>query len=94
VATSRPAALTDADGRVGVTPEARTFSSIGFARQAILHRAFTGRLVAQDPADEPASVLLQRLRAEREAGGSNGARPRGARRRAGREGTQAELELG
>lgn len=36
-------------------------------RQAILHRAFTGRLVPQDPADEPASQLLARLRAERAA---------------------------
>ena len=32
-------------------------------RQSILHAAFTGRLVPQDPADEPASVLLARLRA-------------------------------
>ena len=32
-------------------------------RQAILHRAFTGRLVPQDPTDEPASQLLARLRA-------------------------------
>jgi type I restriction enzyme S subunit len=32
-------------------------------RQSILHAAFTGRLVAQDPADEPAAALLARLRA-------------------------------
>ena len=32
-------------------------------RQSILHRAFTGRLVPQDPADEPATELLARLRA-------------------------------
>ena len=36
-------------------------------RQSILKRAFDGRLVPQDPADEPASVLLERTRAEREA---------------------------
>ncbi|MCC6414417.1 MAG: hypothetical protein IT582_00695, partial [Opitutaceae bacterium] len=36
-------------------------------RQAILQKAFTGRLVPQDPTDEPASTLLARLRAEREA---------------------------
>ena len=35
-------------------------------RQAILKKAFNGRLVAQDPNDEPASVLLDRIRAERE----------------------------
>ncbi len=34
-------------------------------RQAILKKAFTGRLVPQSPADEPASTLLARLRAER-----------------------------
>jgi type I restriction enzyme S subunit len=36
-------------------------------RQAILKKAFSGRLVPQDPADEPASTLLARLRAEQSA---------------------------
>ena len=36
-------------------------------RQSILKQAFSGRLVPQDPNDEPASVLLERIRAEREA---------------------------
>lgn len=36
-------------------------------RQAILKRAFAGKLVPQDPNDEPASALLARIRAEREA---------------------------
>ena len=35
-------------------------------RHAILARAFRGQLVPQDPNDEPASVLLDRIRAERE----------------------------
>lgn len=34
-------------------------------RQTILAEAFAGRLVAQDPDDEPTSVLLERIREER-----------------------------
>jgi len=34
-------------------------------RHTILKQAFSGQLVAQDPADEPAPVLLERIRAER-----------------------------
>ncbi len=35
--------------------------------QTVLTKAFRGELVPQDPADEPASVLLDRIRAERAA---------------------------
>jgi type I restriction enzyme S subunit len=36
-------------------------------RRSVLKAAFEGQLVPQDPNDEPASVLLERIRAEREA---------------------------
>jgi type I restriction enzyme, S subunit len=48
-------------------------------KRSILERAFTGRLVPQDSADEPASVLLERIRAERAAAPQP---RRGGRRRA------------
>jgi type I restriction enzyme, S subunit len=35
-------------------------------RQSVLRHAFTGKLVPQDPKDEPASELLKRIAAERE----------------------------
>lgn len=34
-------------------------------RQSILKKAFEGRLVPQDPSDEPAQELLQRIREEK-----------------------------
>jgi len=49
-------------------------------RQAILKRAFEGRLVPQDPDDEPASVLLERIRAERAAKPVNAKPARRARK--------------
>jgi type I restriction enzyme S subunit len=49
-------------------------------RSAVLNHAFTGKLVPQDPSDEPASVLLDRIRAEREAQGAKPKRAPRARR--------------
>ena len=45
-------------------------------RQSILKRAFEGRLVPQDPNDEPAAVLLERIRAAREAPATGGKKRR------------------
>ncbi len=50
-------------------------------RQSILKWAFEGRLADQDPSDEPASVLLARIKAERDAAEAtrkNGRTKRGA----------------
>ena len=48
--------------------------------QSILAKAFRGELVPQDPNDEPASVLLERIRAEREA---QSAKPRAKKKTLG-----------
>ena len=46
---------------------ARLIALVAAQRQVILRAAFSGQLVPQDPNDEPASVLLDRIRAERQA---------------------------
>ena len=47
-------------------------------RKNILQAAFSGQLVPQDPNDEPASVLLARIRAERAVSGATEVRRRRA----------------
>lgn len=58
---------------------ARTQVRIGRERQAILKWAFEGRLVDQDPTDEPASALLEGIHAERESAGGAPPKARGRR---------------
>src|SRR6266849_3811096 len=60
-------------------------------RQASLKRAFEGRLVPQDPSDEPAGVLLERIRAERAV---NGKAPKNGRGRVKTRAGQSALHLG
>ena len=43
-------------------------------RQSILKKAFSGQLVPQDPDDEPASVLLERIKVEKAARSQNNTR--------------------
>ena len=50
-------------------------------RKSILQAAFSGQLVPQDPNDEPAGVLLARIRADRAAREKDGAHARCARPR-------------
>jgi type I restriction enzyme S subunit len=58
---------------------------------ALLARAFRGELVPQDPSDESASVLLERIRAARQAGAAAGKPSRRERRSAAAHPEQAPL---
>lgn len=66
--------------------------SVQALRQAILRQAFTGQLVPQDPNDEPASELVKRIAAEREARARVSAgKPDGVRKRTRRASSDGRL---
>ena len=62
VATLENALTSARDNEISIE---RSFKLAAAQRQNILRAAFAGQLVPQDPNDEPASVLLERIRAER-----------------------------
>ncbi len=64
--------IAEVERRLSVVQKAEATVDAGLKRaerlrQSILKQAFSGKLIPQDPSDEPASVLLDRIRAEREA---------------------------
>lgn len=69
-----------ADGKCAETRIscAREMRRSGAARQSILAAAFAGELVSQDPADEPAALLLERIAAE---SGANTITPKRGRKK-------------
>jgi len=74
IASALDAALTSiADQAATVN---RALRQAAAQRKNILQAAFSGQLVPQDPNDEPASVLLERIRAKRAAQGEEGKRGR------------------
>ena len=63
----------------------KQIDSVTSLRQAILKKALSGQLVAQHTSDEPASVLLERIRAERKQTEKRRAHRKAGRRRTARQ---------
>lgn len=90
--------MAEVDRRLSVADEIMEVIDLNLARagrlrQAVLKRAFEGKLVPQDPADEPASVLLDRIRAERAAAEAAGRPSRTKKGRAARGTLAAETTV-
>jgi len=89
--------VAELERRLSVIAELEIANSHGLRRaerlrQSLLKRAFEGKLVPQDPNDEPASVLLERIRKERSSAAQaqdSRRKGRGQRRRSVRQGAVA-----
>lgn len=67
--TEQKRIVAEVEKRLGMIEELEATVSLNLVRaeelrRSILQRAFAGRLVSQDPNDEPASILLERITAE------------------------------
>lgn len=74
IVTRIDAAFTRARAMLSAADAAR--AQLDVLERSVLAKAFRGELVEQDPADEPASVMLDRVRAERAKSGAPAKKPR------------------